>query len=116
MKKLGRISWMLLAMAIIGWASYETFGSQFTLPLMVDFGVDETTVNMLMSMAPMYALTIAQFMAWAISNYGHVSNFAMLGTALMMSLRISTLVPGAPTLSMNFPFPTPKAPLSSCCP
>jgi len=83
MKKLSRTSWMLLVMAIIGWASYETFGSQFTLPLMVDFGVDETTVDMLMSMAPIYALTIAQFFAWAISKYGHVSYFAMLGTALM---------------------------------
>ena len=77
------MSWMLMAITVIGWASIETFGSQFTLPLMQDFNVDETTVNMLMSMEPIYALTVAQVFAWVISKYGHVSYYQMLGAALM---------------------------------
>jgi len=82
-RHLGRISWMLMAITVIGWASIETFGSQFTLPLMQDFNVDEENVNMLISMEPIYALTVAQVFAWLISKYGRVSYYQMLGTALM---------------------------------
>jgi len=82
-KYLGRMSWMLMIITVIGWASIETFGSQFTLPLMQDFGVSETNVNMLISMEPIYALTAAQVFAWVISKYGHVSYYQILGTSLM---------------------------------
>ena len=77
--------WCIIVVIIIGWAFVETVGNQFTEPLMEIFEVNEHTANLLLSMEPIYALTVANVLAFIISKYGYLSWYFLGGSLLMMT-------------------------------
>eukprot|EP01084_Bolivina_argentea_P044710 82262_1 len=90
MKDINLTCWLLMVLIVIGWSSTDTLYSQYTLPFMTVFSINEATTNILLSIGAVYALTIGQIWGWLVTKLGFLS-YWLMAAFLFTSLSLSML-------------------------
>eukprot|EP01083_Nonionella_stella_P197714 726630_1 len=90
MKYLNTNTWLAMVIVIIVWSNAEIVGTQFTNPLIAEFGVNEWQADILLSGSAVYALSIGQIVGVVITKYGYFS-YCLCASVFLMTLSLTVM-------------------------